>query len=128
MEVGEGCVLGVRITYTDELLYMGSSLEEVLKRQAKAKRKFYLQACIERRRLFAPLIYSVDGTATKEARAFEKRIASLLAVKWRRHYSEMVESVRAHMSLAVVRGATLKLRGSRCRKACWPEWTDVAGS
>ena len=59
--------------------------------------------------------------AAKEAKAFEKRVASLLAEKWRRHYNEMVGFVRARMSLAVVRGVSLKLRGSRTRKAYWPE-------
>ena len=87
----------------------------------KAKKDFYLQACVERRRSFAPLIYSVDGMAAKEARAFKKRVASLLIVKWRPHYSEMVGFVRACMSLAVVRGFTLKLRGSWTRKAYRPE-------
>ena len=96
----------------------------MLERQAKAKKDFYLQACVERRRSFPPLVYSVDGMAAKEVKAFEKRVASLLAVKWQRHYSEMVGFVRARMSLAVVYGVSLKLRGSRTRKAYWPEWTN----
>ena len=125
---GEGCVLDVRITDTDQPTYRGSSSEKVLERQAKAKKDFYLQACVERRRSFAPLVYSVDGMAAKEAKAFEKRVASLLAEKWRRHYSEMVGFVRARMSLAVVRGVSLKLRGSRTRKAYRPEWTDGAAA
>ena len=103
-------------------------MEKVPKTQVKAKKDFYLQACVEWRCSFSPLVYSVDGMAVKEARAFKKRIASLLTMKWMRHYREMVEFVRACMALVVVRGVTLKLRGSRCRKACWPEWTDVAGS
>jgi hypothetical protein len=121
-------VLDVRITDTDQPTYRGSSSEKVLERQAKAKKDFYLQACVERRRSFAPLVYSVDGMAAKEAKAFEKRVASLLAEKWRRHYSEMVGFVRARMSLAVVRGVSLKLRGSRTRKAYRPEWTDGAAA
>ena len=40
-----------------------------------------------------------------EARAFEKRIASLLAAKWGREYSKLVGSVRAKMAMAVVRAA-----------------------
>ena len=70
----------------------------------------------------------VNVIAAKEVRAFEKRIASLLAVKWRRHYSEMVGFVRARMALNVVRGVTLKVRGSRCRKAWRPEWTNGAAA
>ena len=106
---GEGYVLDVRITDTDQPTYRGSSSEKVLERQVKAKKDFYLQACVERRRSFAPLVYSVDGMAAKEAKAFEKCVASLLAVNLRRHYRELVGFVRAHMSLAVVRGVSLKL-------------------
>ena len=38
----------------------------------------------------------------------------------------MVGFVRARMSLAVVRGVFLKLRGSRTRKAYRPKWTHGA--
>jgi hypothetical protein len=125
---GESCVLDVRITDTDQPAYRGTSSEKVLERQAKVKKDHYLQACVERRRSFAPLVYSVDGMAAKEEKSFEKRVASLLAVKWNRHYSEMVGFVRARMALAVVRGVTLKLRGSRCREAWRPEWADSAAA
>ena len=53
---GEGCVLDVRITDTDQPTYRGSSSEKVLERQAKAKKDFYLQACVERWRSFVPLV------------------------------------------------------------------------
>ena len=59
--------------------------------------------------------------AANELRAFEKRVTSLLAVKWRRHYSGMVGFVRVRISLTVVHGVTLKLLGSMTRKAYWPK-------
>ena len=45
---------------------------KILERAAKQKKAKYLEACLERRRSFAPLVYSVDGMAAKEARAFER--------------------------------------------------------
>ena len=51
--------------------------------------------------------------ACKEARAFERRVASLLATKWDRRYSKMVSFVRTRMSIALVRSNTLLLRGAR---------------
>eukprot|EP00804_Cyclotella_cryptica_P009719 CCRYP_011265-RA/>CCRYP_011265-RA protein AED:0.45 eAED:0.45 QI:0/0/0/1/1/1/2/0/107 len=44
------------------------------------------------------------------ARSAERRLASLLAVKWDRQYSEMVNFIRTRMSLSVVRSNTLLLR------------------
>ena len=81
----------------------------MLGHQAQAKKDFYLQACVELRRSFALLVYLVDVMAAKEARAFEKRIASLLTLKWRRHYRKVVGFVRTRMCLAIVRGVTLKM-------------------
>jgi len=110
---GETCILDIRITDTDAKSYAGISSKKVLEKAAKAKKDKYLDACLERRKSFTPLVYSVDGMPCKEAKAFEKRVASLLASKWERRYSEMVGFVRARMSLAIVRSNTRLLRGAR---------------
>ena len=64
--------------------------------------------------------------ACKEARAWEKRIASLLANKHDRQYSEMVGFVRSRMSLAIIRSNTMLLRGARQGRAFRPELDDSA--
>ena len=76
-----------------------------------------------------PLVYSVDGMACKEARAFEKgRVASLIATKLDRQYSKMVGFVQGRLSLAVIRSNTMLLRGARSsRRFCMPEIEDSAG-
>ena len=63
------------------------------------------------------MAYSVDGLARKEARAAEKRLASLLASKWDRPYSEMACFVKTRMSLSIVRSISMLLRGSRSSSA-----------
>ena len=73
------------------------------------------------------MVYSVDGMACKEARAYEKRVASLLATKWDRRYSEMVGFVRGRMSLAVIRSNTMLLRSARADRAWKPVIKDGAG-
>ena len=59
------------------------------------------------------MVYTVDGIAGREAKSAEKRLASALAEKWKREYSEMVFYVRVRMSLAVVKANSLLIRGSR---------------
>ena len=66
---------------------------------------------MDRRRSFTPLVYSVDGMACKEAKAFKKRIACLLAEKLDHPYSEIVRYVRRRMGMAVIRLNTVLLRG-----------------
>ena len=58
----------------------------------------------------------MDGIAAREAKAAEKRLAELLALKWKKHRSEMVFYVRVRMALAVVRANSLLIRDSRERQ------------
>ena len=125
-ERGSGCVLDIRITDTDANSYKDISSAKVLERAAKAKKAKYLQACLDRRRSFTPLVYSVDGMVCKEVKAFEKRIACLLAEKWDRPYSEMVGYVRGRMGMVVIRSNTVLLRGARVHKRTVPWlWDDA---
>ena len=60
----------------------------------------------------------MDGLPGKKAKTAERRLAALLAVKWKREYSEVVNFVRVRMALAVVRSNTLLLRTER-DKGVW---------
>ena len=79
----------------------------------KEKNYLYLQACLERRRTFTPMVYSADGIPGAEALAAQKRLAALLSYKLKQEYSEMCGFVRARMSLVIVRSNSLLLRGPR---------------
>ena len=127
-EKGSNCVLDIQVCDTDAKSYQSIASAKVLERAAKVKKSKYLEACLERRRSFMPLIYSVDGMACKEARAYEKRVASLMATKLDCAYSEMVGFVRGRMSLAVIKSNTMMLRGARSsRRFCLPVIEDSAG-
>ena len=110
---GRSTIFDVRITDTDSKSYGNTASDKLLERFAQLKRDKYEEACLERRKDFTPLCYSVDGMACKATRAAERRLASLLSVKWDRQYSEMVNFIRTRMSLAVVRSNTLLLRSER---------------
>ena len=126
---GSDCILDIQVTDTDAKSYQSITSEKVLERAAKVKKSKYLEACLERQRSFMPLVYSVDGMACKEARAFEKRVASLISTKLDRQYSEMVGFVRGQLSLAVIWLNTMLLRGARSsQRFCMPEIGDSAGT
>ena len=110
---GRTTIFDIRVTDTDCRSYGNMDSRKVLERHAREKKGKYEEACLERRRDFTPMVYSVDGMAAKEARAAERRIAGLLSAKWQRQYSEMANFVRTRMSLSVVRSNTLLLRGDR---------------
>ena len=106
-------IFDVRITDTDAKSYGNCDSAKILERFAQQKRNMYEAACLERRKDFTPLCYSVDGLPCKAAKAAERRLASLLSTKWDRQYSEMVHFIRTRMSLSVVRSNTLLLRSER---------------
>ena len=64
--------------------------------------------------------------ACREAHSFEKRIASLLADKWERAYSEMVGYVRGRMAMSIPRANNACLRGARVKKRTTPWVEDSA--
>ena len=124
---GIGCVLDTLVTDTVARSYLELSSAKVLKAEKKLKKDKYLAPCLARRRGFMPLVYSVDGTAGKEAKSFERRIASLLPEKWDRPYSEMVGYVRGRMGLAIIHHNTTFLRGSGSKYRKVLEIEDAAG-
>jgi hypothetical protein len=84
---------------------------KVLLRHEKEKKDKYGALCIKRRRTFTPLVFSVDGLLSKEAKAASKSLASSLAAKWKRSYSEICGFIRSRLSIALLRFS------SRCLKA-----------
>jgi hypothetical protein len=108
---GRTTIFDVQVCDTDAKSYGNRELKKVLEGTARRKKEKYEEACLEWRRDFTPMIYSVDGMANKHARAAEKRIAGLLAAKWARQYSQMACFVRTRMCLAIVRSNTLLLQG-----------------
>ena len=88
--------------------------------QEKDKKDKYLAACHAQRKDFTPLVYSVDGVPGREARIAERLLASLLAEKWNKPFSQVAHYVRVQMSIAIVQSNSLLLRGSRDREPKYP--------
>ena len=134
---GRYAIFDIRITDTDARSARNRDYSKVISAQEKEKKDKYLDSCLQQRKDFTPLVYSVDGIAGREARNAEKRLAALLAAKWRKQYSTMVQYVRVRMTITVVRANSLLIRGSRDRTGArrpqiedgyamldWHTWSD----
>ena len=120
----------IRIVNLDAGSYLHMTPEKAHANVQKEKKDLYLQACLESRRTFTPMVYSTDGIPGAEALAAKKRLAALLSYNLKREYSEMCGFVRAMMSLVIVRPNSLLLRGPHDKGARIrhkPELTDGAG-
>ena len=91
----------------------------------------YLETCLRQRRHFSPFVASVDGLMGVEATATLKRIASLLATKWRQPYSKTCGYVKGRMAITMVSATHRCLRVSRVPahriSVKRPQWEDGAG-
>jgi len=110
---GMTTIFDIRITDTDARLFRNKDPSKVLGQQAKAKKDKYLETCLQSRRHFTPLVFSMDGLREKETVAAGKRLSRLLAEKWKRPYSQVVGMVRSRLSIALVRASSRCLRESR---------------
>jgi hypothetical protein len=110
---GQTAIFDVRITDTDQPSNRNTDPTKVLLRHEKEKKDKYGAHCIARRRTFTPLVFSVDGLLGKEAKAASKRLASTLAGKWKRSYSEICGFVRSRLSIALIRSSSRCLRANR---------------
>ena len=96
-----------------------------------AKRRMYMDACLQKLRHFSPLFASVDGLLGVEATDTLKIIASRLATKWRQPYSRTCGYVNIRISVNLVRSTHRCIRGSRVTahriRVQLPQWEDGAG-
>ncbi len=91
---GRTAIFDVRITDTQSRSYRNKDYQKVLAQQEKDKKNQYLRPCLEMRKDFTPLVYSVDGIAGREAKNAEKRLAYHLSEKWHKQLPQMVYYVR----------------------------------
>ena len=120
-------MLNIRIVNLDAGSYLCMTPEKALVKSEKEKKDLYLQACLERRRTFTPMVYSADGIPGAEALAAQKRLAVLLSYKLKQEYSKMCGFVRARMSLAIMRSNSLLLYDPRKKRGAHSAATGADG-
>jgi hypothetical protein len=92
----------MRIVDTDAQTYREKEFAKFLEQLKKEKKDKYLHNCLEMRKDFTPMVYSVDGIVGHKAQNAEKQLVTHLAGKWNREYSQMVYYVRVRMAIMVV--------------------------
>lgn len=125
------CIIDVRMTDIDCPSNRSRKPESVLAAHEREKKKKYLQPCLEQRRHFTPFVTSTDGLIGEEAKTLLKKLASDLAEKSGKQYSQVCGYVRARISIAIVRATHRCLRGSRIPTGQMSNrrtlWEDSAG-
>ena len=69
--------MDVRVMVTDAKSYRSSTFAKKLEKMECEKKTPHEKVCLEQRRSFMALVYSVDGMSGKGGGAYKKRIANL---------------------------------------------------
>ena len=105
----------IKVIDTDTPSHLHRTPESILDSGAPEKKKLYTKAVEDRRGTFTTFVTYVDGLLHREAEHFLKHVATSIAVKWDKSYSETCAFVRARLLFALVRASSLCLRGSRVK-------------
>ena len=81
----------MRFMNTDAKSYSAKTPEKCLQEEEQAKKKMYLEACLQQPQHFSLFVTSFDGLMGAEAADTLKRIAIHLTTKWQQIYSRLYE-------------------------------------
>ena len=84
---GTTVMFDIRIFNFDVGSYLRMTPEKALAKLEKESKNLYLQAFLERRQTFTPMVYSADGIPGAETLAVQKKLSALLSYKLKREYS-----------------------------------------
>ena len=122
----------MRVVKTDAKSYLSKTLEKYLQEAERAKKKMYLEACLQQRRQLSPFVDSVYGLLDMEARSSLKRISRRLATKWRQPYSRTCGYVKNRIATTLVWSTHCCIRISRVpehrisvQRLHWEDGTNI---
>ena len=83
------------------------------KHEGEKKRGYNARVLNVEKATFTPLVFSTHGGMGKEAEAFHKRLASLIATKRGQLYSDVMSFVRRRLRFCILRSCLAAIRGYR---------------
>ena len=103
------------ILNADAPSHKGTPLNTILSSSRNFKKRKYNTAAESCGSTFTPIIATCEAIFDTEAEVYIKRLASLLATKWKKSYSVVACYIRARMQVAILRSVSLCIRGTRLK-------------
>ena len=101
----------MRVVNTDAKYHSTNTTENFLQEAEQAKKKMYLEACLQQRQHFLPFVASADGIMGMEAAATLKRVVSRLTTKWQKPYSSTSGYIKSKIAIALVQAIHQCIQG-----------------
>ena len=103
------------ILNADAPSHQGTPLNTILSSSRNFKKRKYNTAAEACGSTFTPIIATCEAIFDTEAEVYIKRLASLLATKWKKSSSVVACYIRARMQVAILRSVSLCIRGTRLK-------------
>ena len=127
---GTDSVQNMRVVNTDAKSHSAKPLEKCLQEAERAKKRMYLEECLQKSRKFSPFVASVDVLQGVEATATLKSISSRSATKWQQPYSWTYRYAKSRIYITLVRATHRCIQGSSLTahnsRVHIPQWEDGA--
>ena len=78
------CVFDIHVVDMDAGTYVGMQPHKILKQYKRRKKFKCLEAYLERRQHFTPLLFSVDGVVVEDTKADTKKLVGAFSKNWDR--------------------------------------------
>lgn len=104
----------IRVFHPNAPSYRNTSISSLYRSQENMKKREYGDRIREiEHGTFTPLIFSTSGGLSKETTVAYKRLAEMLAAKWKWEYAVTLAWMRCSLSFALLRSAIACIRGTR---------------
>ena len=108
---GTDSVHNMRVVNTYYKSHLAKTPEKCLQEAERAKKKMYLEACLQQHRHFFLFVAYVDGLLGVEERATLNRINSRLGTKWRKPYSRACRYIKSRVATTLVQATHRCIQG-----------------
>ena len=129
-KIGTDIVHDIHVVNIDSNIHLVKTPEKCQQEAEPAKKKIYLEACLQKCRHFSPFIASVNWLLGVEAMDTLKSISSCLTTKWQQPYSRTYGYVKIRVAINFVRSTHWCIRGFRLLankiSVQQPQWEDGA--
>ena len=113
----ERTFLDIRVMHPNAPSYLNKSISQVYVTHEKERKRSYNERVIQiEKGTFTPIVMSTSGGMGNEANRHHKRIATLISIKRKEEYSDVMNYIRTRLRFSLLKSTLIAVRGVRGRQ------------
>ena len=112
----EKTFLDIRVMHPNAPSYINKNISKVYESHEKEKKRTYNERIMQiEKGSFTPIVMSTTGGMGNEANRHHKRIATLISIKRKENYADVMNYVRTRLRFSLLKSTLMAVRGVRGR-------------